>query len=141
MRMEKYKYSDITEKIIGAAMRVHSYLGNGFQRVVYQRCLALELVKTGLEFLREVEMPIYYHEQRVGMRRADFVVEGKVLVELKAVVCIRTVIGKYKEAVFPKRRPLLKTVFSIFSGYWFSFKTACAAASRATGTRKGEQLT
>ncbi|MFQ6613626.1 MAG: GxxExxY protein [Fidelibacterota bacterium] len=84
--MEKYKYSDLTEKVIGAAMKVHSYLGNGFQEVIYQRCLALELARTGLEFMREVEIPIYYYERQVGTRRADFVVEGKVLLELKAVI-------------------------------------------------------
>ncbi|MDP6340115.1 MAG: GxxExxY protein [Candidatus Marinimicrobia bacterium] len=80
-----YKYSDITEKIIGCAMKVHSYLGNGFQEVIYQRCLAIEFANAGLEFSRELEMPLFYYDKEVGTRRADFIVEGIVLVELKAI--------------------------------------------------------
>jgi len=75
---------ELTFKIIGCAMKVHSTLGNGFQEVIYQRCLAIELQRTGLEFAREVEQPIYYEGIHVGTRRADFVVENKVIVELKA---------------------------------------------------------
>jgi len=80
-----YKYSDITKRIIGAAMKVHSVLGTGFQEVIYQRALAIEMVKWNLSFNREMEMPIYYDEQEIGTRRVDFLVEGKILVELKAV--------------------------------------------------------
>ena len=60
--MEDYKYSDITQKIIGCAMKVHSFLGNGFQEVIYQRALALELSEVGLDFQREVEQEIYYQQ-------------------------------------------------------------------------------
>jgi GxxExxY protein len=82
------KHKDITEKIIGASFEVHSFLGNGFQEVIYQRALAFELSKKGLSFSREIEQPIYYKEltEPIGTRRADFLVEGKVLVELKAIV-------------------------------------------------------
>lgn len=80
-----YKYSDVTGKIIGCAMKVHNTLGNGFQEVIYQRCLAIEMEKQGLGFEREIEMPIFYEDIEVGTRRVDFMVEGKVLVELKAV--------------------------------------------------------
>ena len=80
-----YKYSDITGKIIGCAMKVHNTLGNGFQEVIYQRCLAIEKEKQGLGSEREMEMPIFYEDIEVGTRRVDFMVEGKVLVELKAV--------------------------------------------------------
>ncbi|MDI6767389.1 MAG: GxxExxY protein [Bacteroidota bacterium] len=80
------KYEDITEKIIGSAMKVHSTLGNGFQEVIYQRCLAIELSEAGLNFQREIEMPIHYRWQEVGTRRADFLVEDKILVELKALI-------------------------------------------------------
>ncbi len=76
----------LTYKIIGCAMKVHSTLGNGFQEVIYQRCLAIEMEKQGLGFARELEMPIYYENIQVGTRRADFVVEDKVIVELKAVI-------------------------------------------------------
>ncbi len=82
---EKYKYSDLTGRIIGCAMKVHSTLGNGFQEVIYQRCLAIEMEKEGLVFARELEMTIYYEGIDVGTRRVDFFVEEKIMVELKAV--------------------------------------------------------
>ncbi len=80
------KYKDITEKIIGASFEVHKFLGNGFQEVIYQRALAWEMAQAGLEFAREIEQDIFYKDlpEPIGRRRADFVVEGKVLVELKA---------------------------------------------------------
>ncbi|MCX6640188.1 MAG: GxxExxY protein [bacterium] len=81
----KYKYSDITGKIIGCAIKVHNELGCGFQEVIYQRCLAIEMEATGLHFRREAEIPIHYKGQDVGTRRADFIVEDRVLVELKAI--------------------------------------------------------
>ncbi len=85
--MAELKYKDITEKIIGAAFDVHGFLGNGFQEVIYQRALAWEMSQRNLEFAREIEQAIYYKElpEPIGKRRADFVVEGKVLVELKAI--------------------------------------------------------
>ena len=91
MIKEEYKYSAITEKIIGCAMKVHNTLGNGFQEVIYQRALAIELGKTGIDFAREVEMPIHYDEQEIGTRRADFLVEEKILVELKALTQLEDV--------------------------------------------------
>ena len=80
------KYKDITEKIIGASFEVHKFLGNGFQEVIYQRALAWEFSEAGLSFAREIEQEIFYKQlmKPIGTRRADFVVEGKVLVELKA---------------------------------------------------------
>ena len=82
--MAELKYKDITEKIIGASFEVHKFLGNGFQEVIYQRALAWELKQAGLSFAREIEQDIFYKElpEPIGTRRADFVVEGKVLVEL-----------------------------------------------------------
>jgi len=84
--MEHFKYTDITQKIIGASFEVHKFLGNGFQEVIYQRALAWELKQAGLQFAREIEQEIFYKDlpEPIGTRRADFVVEGKVLVELKA---------------------------------------------------------
>jgi len=86
--MPELKYKDITEKIIGASFEVHKFLGNGFQEVIYQRALAWELSRAGLTFAREIEQDIFYKEllEPIGTRRADFVVEGKVLVELKAII-------------------------------------------------------
>ena len=85
--MVELKYKQITEKIIGASFEVHKFLGNGFQEVIYQRALAWEFEQAELNYLREIEQDIYYKNiiQPIGTRRADFVVEGKVLVELKAI--------------------------------------------------------
>ena len=69
-------------------MKVHTKLGNGFRESVYQRCLEIELTKAGLRFFREVEMPISYDREKVGKRRADFLVEEKIVVELKAVISL-----------------------------------------------------
>lgn len=66
---------EITYKINGCAMKVHNTLGNGFQEVIYQRCLAIELERAALGFTREQEHIIYYEDIEVGTRRADFVVE------------------------------------------------------------------
>lgn len=81
---EDYKDSAITGKIIGCAMEVHSFLGNGFQEVIYQRALAIEMSKQGLNFAREFEMTVFYKGEYVGKRRVDFLVEDAVSVELKA---------------------------------------------------------
>ena len=81
-----YKYSELTGRVISCAMTVHSALGNGFQEVIYQRALEIEMVDKGLSFSREHEMPIYYKEQQIGARRVDFLVDGLVSVELKAVI-------------------------------------------------------
>jgi GxxExxY protein len=78
------KYEDITHKIIGCAMKVHSTLGCGFQEVIYQRAMAIEMEKQGLAFQREMEMTIYYENIEIGTRRVDFFVEDKIMVELKA---------------------------------------------------------
>src|SRR5437879_595423 len=77
---------ELTYKVIGCAMEVHKTLGNGFQEVIYQRCLAIELGNKGIDFEREVEQEIYYKENHVGTRRADFIIDNKLVVELKAVI-------------------------------------------------------
>ena len=82
---------ELTYNIIGCAMKVHKTMGNGFQEVIYQRCLAIELGKAGIEFLREQEMPIFYDGINVGTRRADFIVAGEVMVELKALIKLEEV--------------------------------------------------
>jgi GxxExxY protein len=85
------EHAKLTRDIIGCAMRVHSALGNGFQEVIYQRALAIEMTESGLEFMHELEMPVHYREREVGTRRADFVVEGIVVVELKAIISLEDV--------------------------------------------------
>ena len=84
---QEYKYKELTGRIIGCAMQVHSFLGNGFQEVIYQRALALEFEAADISYERELEIPIFYrdHPKPIGTRRVDFLVERKVLVELKAV--------------------------------------------------------
>lgn len=79
---------ELTYRIIGCAMTVHNKLGNGFQEVVYQRCLAIEMERAGLDFSREVEQPIHYDGIVVGTRRADFIVANRVVVELKALTAL-----------------------------------------------------
>ncbi|MEO6632825.1 MAG: GxxExxY protein [Mucilaginibacter sp.] len=81
---ETYKHSELTGKIIGCAMKVHRALGNGFQEVIYQKCLAIEFEKQGVKFSREIETEIYYEGINVGVRRMDFLVENIIMVELKA---------------------------------------------------------
>ena len=82
----EHKYSVLTRKVIGSAMTAHSALGNGFQEVIDQRALAIEMASQHILFSREHEMPIYYREQQIGTRRVDFLVEGVVSVELKAII-------------------------------------------------------
>lgn len=91
MIKEQYKYSELTSKIIKCAMTVHTALGNGFQEVIYQRALEIEMRDAGLTFNREFEMPIYYREQHIGNRRVDFLVEDVISVELKAITKLEDV--------------------------------------------------
>ena len=91
MIKKEYKYSDLTEKIIGCAMEVHKRLGNRFQEVIYQRALEIEMAIAELNFKREFEMPIYYREQQIGTRRVDFLVEDIISVELKAITKLEDV--------------------------------------------------
>ncbi len=82
---------EITYKINGCAMKVHNTLGNGFQEAIYQRCLAIEMEKVGLGFQREIEQTVFYEGIDVGTRRADFIVEGRVVLELKAIISLEDV--------------------------------------------------
>ncbi len=82
----EHKYSVLTRKVIGSAMTVHSALGNGFQEVIYQKALAIEMANQHILFSREREMPIYYRGQQIGTRRVDFLIEAIVSVELKAII-------------------------------------------------------
>ena len=88
---EEYKYSQLTGKIIGCAMEVHKELGNGFQEVIYQRALEYEMQLQDISFSREYEMPVFYKKLQVGTRRVDFLVEGKISVELKALTVMEPV--------------------------------------------------
>lgn len=85
-----FKYKDITEKIIGAAMKVHS-IRNGFQEIIYQRALTLQMEHDKISFIRECNMPVLYLEHQIGERRVDFFVEGKICVEIKAIINLEPV--------------------------------------------------
>ena len=85
------KNKELTHKIIGCAMKVHSTLGNGFQEVIYQRALAIEMSNQGLSFAREMEMDILYEGEHIGTRRVDFFVEDEIMVELKALINLEDV--------------------------------------------------
>ena len=89
--VQTMKYEDITKRIIGCAMKVHSTLGNGFQEVIYQRALKIEMSIDGLKFEREKEMPVIYKGYEIGTRRVDFFVEDKIMVELKALIQLEDV--------------------------------------------------
>ena len=79
-------YEEMTGKIIGCAMKVHGAMGNGYQEVIYQRAMTIELNKAGLKFEREMKMEVYYDNEIIGIRRVDFFVENTIMVELKAVI-------------------------------------------------------
>lgn len=85
------KYEELTHKIIGCTMRVHSALGNGFQEVIYQRALEIELTDSKIAFSREYEMPVYYKNQLIGTRRVDFLIGSEISVELKALTKLEDV--------------------------------------------------
>ena len=85
------KNEELTHKIIGCAMSVHSALGNGFQEIIYQRAMVIELTDNKVVFNREFEMPVYYKNIQIGTRRVDFLVEGNISVEIKAVTKLEDV--------------------------------------------------
>lgn len=82
---EAYKHSEITSKIIGCAMTVHTALGSGFPEKIYQRALAIEFRLQGISFEWEKMMLVYYKTEQVGSRRVDFLVEKTIPVEIKAI--------------------------------------------------------
>src|SRR5450755_1823654 len=86
-----FKYKEITQKIIAAAMKIHSTLGNGFQEVIYQRAMVIEMPYHELQFEREKEMPVLYRGLQIGTRRVDFFVEGLIMVEIKAIIMLEDV--------------------------------------------------
>jgi len=89
--MEQLSHGDLTRKIIGCAMEVHTALGSGFQEVIYQRALEIEFTINEIPFEREKEMPIFYKRNNIGTRRVDFFVNGLIMVELKAIAELQDV--------------------------------------------------
>lgn len=105
--MSTDQWDAITYKVNGCAMKVHSTMGNGFQEVIYQRCLAIEMAKAGLHFNREAEHDIFYEGHHVGSRRADFIVEHQIVVELKALIDLEAVhLAQAKNYVVAYDKPI-----------------------------------
>lgn len=101
------KIDDITFRINGCGMKVHRTLGSGFQEVIYQRCLAIELQRADLSYEREKEHTLFYDGIEVGTRRADFIVEEQVVVELKALVTLEDVhLAQVKNYVVAYDKPV-----------------------------------
>ena len=83
--MQAYRHTELTGTIIGSAMKVHRVIGPGFPEIIYLRCLVIELRKRGLVCETEVSKDIFYEGENVGSRRLDLIVDGLVIVELKAI--------------------------------------------------------
>jgi len=83
--------SQITEQIIAVAIRVHSALGSGFLESVYEEALAVEFALSGIQFVRQKPIPLFYRDHQVGEHRLDFVVENKIIVELKAISALEDI--------------------------------------------------
>ena len=77
--------SEITQEIIAAAIRVHRELGPGFLEAVYEEALAVEFALSGVQFIRQHAVPLFYRDHQIGEHRLDFLVDRKIIVELKAV--------------------------------------------------------
>jgi GxxExxY protein len=131
MEAKDYPYSDITEKIIGCAMKVHSYFGLGFPEIIYKRGLMLEFDKVGLRYNNEVEKDIWYHNQLIGKRRLDLIVEEKVLIELKAV-------AEVDDKTFNQITNYLN-VFDIEVGLLLNFGMKSLQFKRFANTRKNQR--
>jgi GxxExxY protein len=105
--MKASDFDDLTYKINGCAMKVHNTLGNGFQEVIYQRCLEIEFAEAGINYQREQEQRIYYNGNEVGTRRADFIIEDKIVVEIKAQINLEKVhLAQAKNYVVAYDKPI-----------------------------------
>ena len=107
--------SEITQQIIAAAIRVHRGLGTGFLELIYEEALAVELALSGIQFVRQYPVPLFYRDHQIGEHRLDFLVEGKIVVELKAV-------SRLDEIHFAIGRSYLKAI-SLEDGLLFNFAT------------------
>ena len=131
MVLQQYIHADITEKIIGCAMKVHRYFGLGFPENIYRRALVVELEKIGLKCKAEVEKDIYYAEHFIGKRRLDLIVEDKVLVELKA-------ISELDKAAYNKMINYLN-VFKIEVGLLLNFGFESLQYKRFVNTKNNQR--
>ena len=105
----------ITEQIIAAAIRVHRELGPGFLESIYEEALAVEFALSGIQFVRQYTVPLFYRDHQIGEHRLDFLVEGKIVVELKAV-------SQLEDIHFAIGRSYLKAI-CLEDGLLFNFAT------------------
>lgn len=112
----KLRHSEITNQIIAAAIRVHRELGPGFLESVYEEALAVEFALSGIQFIRQHPIPLFYRDHQIGEHRLDFLVEGKIIVELKAV-------SQIEDIHFAIGRSYLKAT-NLQDGLLFNFATA-----------------
>ena len=82
---------DLTDRIISAAIRVHRDLGPGFLENIYEEALAVEFALSGIQFVRQKAIPLFYKDHQIGEHRLDFLVEGKLIVELKAISALEDI--------------------------------------------------
>src|SRR5712692_7205456 len=83
--------SEITDRIIAAAIAVHRELGPGFLESIYENALAVEFALRGIAFIRQKPIPLFYRDHQIGEHRLDFLVQDKIVVELKAVEALENV--------------------------------------------------
>src|SRR5947199_8441697 len=107
--------AEITQQIIAAAIRVHRELGPGFLESIYEEALAVEFALSGIQFIRQHSIPLFYRDHQIGEHRLDFLVEGKIIVELKAV-------SRLEDIHFAIGRSYLKAI-SLEDGLLFNFAT------------------
>ncbi|PYK26061.1 MAG: GxxExxY protein [Verrucomicrobia bacterium] len=107
--------SEMTQQIIAAAIRVHRALGPGFLESIYEEALAVEFALSGIQFVRQYPVPLFYRDHQIGEHRLDFLVERKIVVELKAV-------SRLEDIHFAIGRSYLKAI-SLEDGLLFNFAT------------------
>jgi GxxExxY protein len=107
--------SETTQQIIAAAIRVHRALGPGFLESIYEEALAVEFALSGIQFVRQCPVPLFYRDHQIGEHRLDFLVEGKIVVELKAV-------SRLEDIHFAIGRSYLKAI-TLEDGLLFNFAT------------------
>src|SRR5216110_1313135 len=107
--------SEITEPIIAAAIRVHRELGSGFLESIYEEAPAVEFSLSGIQFIRQHPVPLFYRDHQIGEHRLDFLVEGKIVVEMKA-------ISQLEDIHFAIGRSYLKAA-NLNDGLLFNFAT------------------
>ena len=83
--------SEITDSIIAAAIAVHRELGPGFLETIYEQALAVEFAIHGIAFVRQKSIPLFYRDHQIGEHRIDFLVENKIVIELKAIEALEKV--------------------------------------------------